>query len=143
LRVKYKPFPFFNRGLEHYGTVFRPVLTVQVVYNHAASKRFEAIVDTGCDCCLFQSHIGESIGIKIKDGVEGPLGGVIHGPRAKVYYHKIKLLVAGEFLEIRAGFSADIDQNSLGQIGFLDHFIVIFDPSGDPPELDVRRILTN
>ena len=143
MRVAYKPFPFFNHGLGHFGTIYRPTLDVRLVYNHATSRRFEAIVDTGCDCCLFQSHIGESVGLKIKDGYEGTLGGVISGLRTRGYYHKIKLLVAGIYVETSAGFSDALDQNLLGQIGFLDQFVVTFDASTHPPELDIQQIVKN
>jgi hypothetical protein len=143
VRVDYKPFPFHSRGLERNGVIYRPVLPVTIIYNHTASKRLEAVVDTGCDACLFQSHVGEAIGIKIKSGVEGPLGGVIYGPAAKVYYHKIKLIVGSEFIEIKAGFSSEISQNLLGQIGFLDQFHVTFDPRLHPPCIEIERIRPN
>jgi hypothetical protein len=52
---------------------------------HAASKKFEAIVDTGSDYCLFHSSVGEAIGIKLREGLEGDLGAVVAGPSSKVY----------------------------------------------------------
>lgn len=119
------------------------MLDVRLVYNHATSKRFEAVIDTGSDCCLFQAHIGESIGIRVRDGYEGPLGGVLAGIRAKVYYHPIKLLVAGAYVDIRAGFSDALDQCLLGQIGFFDHFSVRFNPLTHPPEFEILPIATN
>jgi hypothetical protein len=73
--------------------------------NHAKSKRFNAIVDTGSDYCLFDANIGASIGIKIVGGPEGPLGGIIPGVRGKVYYHNVRLVVAADIVDIKAGFS--------------------------------------
>ncbi len=85
MAIPYKPFPFNNRGLQLYGVIYRPVVTLRLINNHTSSKRIEAIIDTGCDACLFEAHIGESIGLKIKKGIEGPLSGVIRGgPAAKV-----------------------------------------------------------
>jgi hypothetical protein len=105
------------------------VLPVKIIYNHATSARFETVVDTGSDYCLFHASIGASIGIKILSGPEGDLGGVISGTRSKVYYHNVKLVVGTDIVEIKAGFSWDLSENLLGQIGFFDNFIVTFDPS--------------
>lgn len=140
MRIAYKPFPFHNTGLQRYGTIWRPVVTLNIIYNHAASKRLEAVIDTGCDCCLFEAHLGEAIGVKIKSGVEGPLRGVLYGPVAKVYYHDVKLLIGNELVAIKAGFSQEITQNLLGQIGFLDNFVVTFDSTPHPPVFELQRI---
>ena len=68
------------------------------------------------------------MGIKIHDGAEGDLGGgVIAGPRSKVYYHNVKLGVGTDIVDIRAGFSWDLTENLLGYVGFFDNFIVTFD----------------
>jgi hypothetical protein len=68
LRVNYKSFPYLNLGVPEQKRIWRPVLTVQIIHNHAKSKRFDAIVDTGSDYCLFDANIGASIGIKIISG---------------------------------------------------------------------------
>ena len=107
------------------------------------SKRFEAIVDTGSDYCLFEARIGETIGMKIKSGPEGNLGGVIAGPIGKVYYHNVKLLVGADMVDIKAGFSWDITVNLLGQVGFFDNFSVTFDPSPHPPCFEIQRVHRN
>ena len=129
MRVTYKSFPFRNRGVPERIKVWRPVLPVQIIHNHATSKRFEAVVDTGSDYCLFQAEIGASIGIKVNNGPEGDLGGVISGPRSKVYFHTVKLKVGSDILEIKAGFCWDLSDNLLGQTGFFDNFVVTFDPT--------------
>lgn len=118
--------------------MWRPILPVKIIYNHATSKRFEAIVDTGSDYCLFHAMIGASIGIKIDDGAEGDLGGVITGPRSKVYYHNVKLVVGTEIVEIKAGFSWDLTENLLGYFGFFENFIVTFNTAFEPPCFDIE-----
>jgi hypothetical protein len=40
-------------------------LPVKIIHHHATSKRFEALIDTGTDYCIFDAMIGASIGIKI------------------------------------------------------------------------------
>ena len=117
------------------------MLQVQIIYNHATSKRFEAVIDSGSDYCLFPAIIGATIGIKIHDGPEGDLGGIVPGPRSKVYYHNVKLVVVGtEIVEIKAGFSWDLSEPVLGHFGFFDNFCVSFDPTFDPPSFDIQRV---
>jgi hypothetical protein len=140
LRIPYKPFTYRNRGVPDQGIIWRPVLNVKIIYNHAQSKRFEAIVDSGSDYCLFHASIGAALGIKVTTGAEGDLGGVITGVRTKVYYHNVKLVVGADMVEIKAGFSWDLTDNLLGQIGFFEHFSVAFDPSSHPPFFELHRV---
>jgi hypothetical protein len=140
LRVNYKSFPIRNRGVPEQTRIWRPVLSAQIIHHHATSKRFEAIVDTGSDYCLFHAMIGASIGIKIQSGPEGDLGGVVGGTRSKVYYHNVKLVVGADIIDIKAGFSWDLTENLLGQIGFFDNFIVTFNPTFEPPCFDIQRV---
>lgn len=124
--------------------MFRPVVNVQLIHRHAQTQRFEAIVDTGSPYCFFHSSIGRAIGIKIEDGVEGPLGGVIGGARGKVFYHKVKLKVAAEIIEITGGFSDELSVGALlGDNGFLNNFILTFDPTPHPPCFEFQRIHRN
>ncbi|MGH8546010.1 MAG: hypothetical protein ACREX3_20780 [Gammaproteobacteria bacterium] len=116
------------------------MLPVKIIHNHTTSKRFEALVDTGTDYCLFDAQIGALIGIKINSGPEGDLGGIIAGARSKVYFHNIKLVVGADMVEIKAGFSWDITENLLGQTGFFDNFAVSFHPAFEPPCFDVERV---
>ena len=97
-------------------------------------------MDTGTDYCLFRADIGAGIGVKIDSGPEGDLGGIIAGPRSKVYYHNVKLVVGADIIEIKAGFSWDLTENLLGQIGFFDNFVVTFDPTFEPPCFDIQRV---
>ena len=143
MRVNYKSFPFHNRGLPDTIIAWRPVLTIQLIHNHATSKRFEALVDTGTDYCLFNARVGASIGIKVNNGPEGELGGIVAGSRSKVYFHTVKLVIATEIVEIKAGFSWDVTSNLLGQVGFFDEFIATFDWTPHPPRFDLQRIQRN
>jgi len=143
LRITYKSFPFRNRGVPEQTRIWRPILPVQLIYNHATTKRFEAVVDTGTDYCRFHASIGASIGVRIVSGPEGDLGGIVPGARSKVYFHNVKLVVGADIVEIKAGFSWDITDNLLGQIGFFDNFAVTFDPSPHPPCFEIQRIHRN
>lgn len=122
LRVAYKSFPFHNLGIPEQTRIWRPVLPIHPICNNVTSPRFEATLDTGSDYCLFPAIIGASIGIRIHDGAEGDLSGAIGGPRAKVYYHNVKLAVAGGMVDKKAGFSWDLTENLLGYFGFFETF---------------------
>jgi hypothetical protein len=77
----------------------------------------------------------------IKGGVPGSLGGVIGGVKRELYYHKVRLLAAGESDDITAGFSPTLSVPALlGQVGFFDHFIVTFDYTPHPPCFDLQKI---
>jgi hypothetical protein len=41
----------------------------------------------------------------VEDGVKDDLRGVIGGPKAPMYFHKVKIIVFSEFFETMAGFS--------------------------------------
>ena len=91
----------------------------------------------------FHSSVCPPLGISLKSGGEGDLGGVTGGPKTLVYYHPIKLIVGTEIVELEAGFSTDLTENLLGQIGFFDQFVVAFDHSFHPPQFEVNRIYGN
>jgi hypothetical protein len=112
-----------------------------LIFKHAQSAVFKAIVDSGSATCIFHSDIGSSIGIKPKSGKEFPLLGIVAGISIPAFFHKVTILIAGERLETWAGFSPKISvAGILGRIGFFDNFLVTIDPSDSPPWLEVQRI---
>lgn len=143
MRVNYKSFPLRNPGVPEQTRIWRPILTVKIIHGHATSKRFDALIDTGTDYCIFDANVGASIGIKIVNGPEGPLGGIIPGSRGRVYYHNVKLVIGSEIIDIKAGFSWDITENVLGHFGFFENFIVTLNGAYEPPCFDLQRIPRN
>ena len=115
-------------------------MKVSIIIGHAPSKRFEAIVDSGSAICLFHANIGKALGLKLKDGEPGTLGGVVGGAVGEVYYHKIKLKLLADIIPITAGFSEKLGAAAiLGRHGFFEHYTVTFDPCNNPPSLVVER----
>ena len=143
MEVPYKPFTYRNRGVPSQGIIWRPVLSIKINYDHTPSKSFDAFLDSGSDYCLFHASIGAGIGIKIVQGTEGDLGGVISKTRSKVWYHDVQLLIGQDRIHTKAGFSWDLDCNLLGQIGFFDHYRVEFNPLPHPPRVSLFRIPSN
>ena len=79
--------------------------------------------------------------MKLKDGMKGPLQGVVGGASGDVYYHEVKLCIAGAMIKINAGFSESLSvAGLLGRHGFFEHFSVVFDPSNNPPGFEITRI---
>jgi len=84
------------------------------------------------------------MGIDITSGITSTIKGMSHGMGAEFYFHKVRLLVAGEALEITAGFSHQLSvAGLLGQSGFFNNFIVTFDFTPHPPSFDIQRIDRN
>jgi hypothetical protein len=116
-----------------------PLIPVRILYDQVSTKPFLATVDSGSRSCLFHASIGESLGIRVRDGVHETIRGVVASTTGDVYYHKIKLAIAGELLSVTAGFSYELPVPALlGRDGFLNNFRVTFDPDADPPGLELH-----
>lgn len=107
-------------------TLIRPIIPVVLIYN-GKSIAYEALVDSGADMCVFPAQIGELVGIDIKDGQRGSLGGVI-GKSGELYYHDIILSIGGNETRLRAGFTYEkkFDHGFLGQSGIFSIYVVQF-----------------
>jgi hypothetical protein len=126
------PYKKYGKG------IVRPVIPVTLRYREAKIK-YEALVDSGADFCLFHAEIGELLGINIKKGKPHEVFGV--GGKAILYYsHKATIEVGGWPFEIEAGFIPEVSgrvmhHGLVGQRGFFEHFVVIFDAQGERLEL--------
>ncbi len=126
---------------KRYGPILRPVIEIKLKSN-SKSLRYEVLVDSGADFCIFHSEVGEALGIDIKTGKPREVFGV--GGKASLYYlHKLEIEVGGWPFEIEAGFMPDVSGRIMpyglvGQKGFFDNFIVKFDFSKEEIELKSR-----
>ena len=124
-----------------YGSIQRPVIKSRLKYKNN-SVRYEVLIDSGADICLFDQSIGEAIGIDIKSGKMKELFGV--GGKASLYYmHPVTIEVDGREFKIEAGFMPDVSGKVMpygivGQKGFFENFIVKFDLSKGEIELKQR-----
>ncbi len=58
---------------------------------------------------MFHAGLCHSLGIKrVEDGIRDELTGIIGGPKAPIYFHKVKILVGAEQFETMAGFSPEL-----------------------------------
>ena len=122
-----------------YGQVLRPVIEIRVRGKKDESVRYEVLVDSGADLCLFDAEIGEAVGIKVADGKPREVFGV--GGKASLYYlHTITIEVGGWPYKIEAGFMPQVAGRAMpyglvGQRGFFDAFVVKFDLHKEEVEL--------
>lgn len=103
------------------GTIYRPLIPIQIGFNGKHSLLFEALVDSGADKSLFPMDIGTQIGIdfsKIKPNKAKGIGGKI----VLTYSSPIDLKVKNQTFKTQADFSSEIDYPLLGRDGFFDLF---------------------
>lgn len=108
--------------------VVRPVIPIELKFKNQ-SIRYEALVDSGADICIFDSQIGEALGMDIYDGLKQSVTGITGNPQY-YYVNEIILSVGGFEHRIEVGFSPNISTDGygvLGQKGFFDKFVVKFD----------------
>jgi len=70
------------------------------------------------------------------------MGGLSHGMKEPVFYHKIKLYIESDWIiDVTAGFIKKLSVAAiLGRNGFFDNFKVQFDQSNTPPFMEIERI---
>lgn len=125
-----------------YGSVSRPVIEISIK-NAGKSIRYEVLVDSGADICIFDQSVGEAIGIDIKTGKAKEVFGV--GGKASLYYiHPVIIEVGGWEYKIEAGFMPDVSgrifsYGIVGQKGFFEFFKVVFDRTGEDIELKKKQ----
>lgn len=119
------------------------MLNVRLSYRHSPpTKSIECWIDSGAGVCIFHASICHSLGIRrLEDGVRDDLRGVIGGPKAPMYFHKINIIVFGDSFETMAGFSHDLSVTGLlGRRGFFENFVVKIDASTSPPTCEIEKI---
>ena len=145
MRFRYQQWSIKDPAFPHERFLWQPVVQVQLsdpTQRHPMkSRRFEAFIDSGAVRCFFDASIGRAIGLNVQGGLKGQLGGIVSATRCDVFYHDVNLHIAGEVGRIAAGFAEGLDvAGVLGRRGFFDQFIVTFDHSVTPPEIELTRI---
>lgn len=127
---------------KRYGSILRPVMEISIK-NGGQSVRYEVLIDSGADLCLFDASLAEAIGIDVERGKPQEIFGV--GGKVSIYYlHKAVIEVGGWPFEIEAGFMPEVGGRFIpyglaGQRGFFDKFIVKFDLLKEEIELKPRQ----
>ena len=127
MKFSYKRYPNPN-GI----AIERPVILITLRNPRAPSLpgiRYEALVDSGSDRCIFSAEIGELLGIDITatDKVLY-VGGVVAGQRRPIYVHPVEIQVgdrSAPSFAANVGFMPDFSKSGhglLGRDGFFDQF---------------------
>lgn len=119
--------------------VLRPIIPIEVEKNNR-SIRYETLVDSGADNCVFNSEIATYLGIDLKSGEEKSVVGVT-GDVEKCYAHEVNIKVGGHPQKVKVYFLENMSKMGhgiVGQVGFFDKFIVKFDLAKAEIELSTR-----
>ena len=124
-------------------TAWMPVLNVRVGKAHDVwSPRFGAVVDSGSPWCMFPTALADYLGIKVTDGIESKVGGILKADTEPIYFHAVKIQVESNWnITVKVGFTKKLAVSGiLGRNGFFDNFIIRFDHSVNPPQLEIEKI---
>ena len=107
--------------------IFKPLITVVLRKNDKKRKLF-ALVDSGADACLFPSDVAEILEIDIKKGERADFIG-IGSTKTVFYFHEVEILLGEHQVKTKVGFSTSAigAGGVLGQQGFFENFMVMFD----------------
>lgn len=139
MNFRYKKFPLSKKS-SFFGTaLLKPIIPLELTWK-GRSLRYDALIDSGADFCIFDAEIAEYLGIEVKTGEALVFGGIqeVDSKAATAYMHHVQLAVGGHPFTTSIGFSYDIaDQGFgvLGQKGFFDYFKVTFNLPKEVVEL--------
>jgi len=91
---------------------------------------------------MFSSAVADYLGIKITDGIEGMVGGILKGDKEPIYFHSLKIQVESNWnITVKAGFTKKLAlAGILGRNGFFDNFTVRFDQSVKPSQFEIEKM---
>lgn len=119
----------------------RPIIPV-TLFGPKGSVNVDALIDSGADKCLFNSALGNEIGLDLEKGEKENFSG-IEGEEITASMRRVQLQVVGidEKIEITAGFTDARGVFAiLGQEGFFDNFRIKFEK--DRHTIEVNPIKT-
>jgi len=124
-----------------FGEVLRPVVPVRVKFKDL-NFRYEILIDSGADLCLFHAEVADVLGIDLTKCKKGLVTGV-GGKSSEYFLHSISIEVGGWNYDMEVGFLPTIGGRSapygvVGQKGFFENFIVKFDLLKEEVELKQR-----
>ncbi len=142
LKFPYKKFLLPERSSLFGHSYLRPILPIELGWK-SKRLRYEALVDSGADFCIFDAEIGDYLGIDVRSGESFQFGGIQAGRQpATTYLHTVILAIGGQQQTVPVTFSYDIADTGigvLGQRGFFDQFVVTFKLDKEVVELKTPR----
>jgi hypothetical protein len=141
MKFKYFKFPISKRSDFFGHSLLKPIIPIKISAG-TSTLRYMALIDSGADFCIFDAEIGEALGLNVRSGLKENFGGIQERGSSLVFIHNVIINVGGWDHTIKAGFSYDIAKwgyGILGQKGFFDIFIVVFDLLKEEIELKERK----
>jgi hypothetical protein len=120
MKFSYKRYPN-PKGID----IVRPVILITLRKPRAPWSslgiRYEALVDSGSDRCIFSAEIGELLGIDVTatDNVRY-VGGVVAGERRRLYMHPVENTIGddrAQNIAVDVGFMPDFSKSGHGLLG--------------------------
>jgi hypothetical protein len=141
MKFDYFKFPLSPPSSLFGNAILKPIIPIKISHNNR-SLRYNALIDSGADFCIFDSEIGEYLGINIRSGTKESFGGIQESAAAEAFLHPVIINVGGLEYKTVVAFSYDIANYGfgiLGQKGFFDTFIVKFNLPKEEIELKAEK----
>lgn len=141
--MKFPPYRKFTLPNYHdcFGSsVLKPIISVKISANENF-VRYEALIDSGADFCIFDAEIGEYLGLKVSSGIQISYCGIQGEKNSTAFLHQVILNIGGWDYETVVGFSKGISSKGfgiLGQKGFFDMFVVKFNLFNE--EIEIKKV---
>jgi len=118
----------------------RPIIPITILFK-GKSLKYEVLVDSGADGCVFHSELAELLGIVLLSGKPISFGGIT-GIKAKAYLHKVQLSIDEHVFTTEVAFAKIPSRGYgvVGQKGFFEFFKIGFDYSSK--EIEIKEIFT-
>lgn len=138
---KYFEFPLQKPSPVLGNSILRPIIPIKISANGLTAK-YDALIDSGADFCIFHAEIAEYLGIDVQSGLREVFSGVEESIGAEAYFHELTLTIGDKSIKTLIGFSYDIADHGyglLGQKGLFDNFFINFNFSGKEMELTSKK----
>ncbi|MFY9484730.1 MAG: hypothetical protein WAP74_03885 [Patescibacteria group bacterium] len=141
MKFDYLRIPIPERSPYFGNSIVKPIIPIEIKFGEE-SARYQALIDSGADFCIFDAPIGEYLGIDVKSGIKENFGGIQDRGGATAYLHEVTLNIGGWDYRTTVGFSYDIAKHGfgvLGQKGFFELFQLKFDYRNEEIEIKQRN----
>lgn len=138
---KYFEFPLLKPSPVLGNSILRPIIPIKISVKGRTAK-YDALIDSGADFCIFHAEIAEYLGIDVQSGLREVFSGVEDSVGAEAYFHELTLTIGDKNIKTLMGFSYDIADHGyglLGQKGLFDKFLVKFNFSEKEIELTPKK----
>ncbi len=120
----------------------RPIISIKVK-GPSRTIKYEVLVDSGADACIFHAELGELLGIDVENGRSGTLSG-ISGKEAQYFLHDVEVQLGKFKTKIEVGFFSGISTHSapygvVGHKNFFEFFKITFDTKKENLKLVVNK----